>query len=125
MKRIPPCKIITALIADGWQSPDTYDKHFAPLPQSAGVYILLAIQLSPLEADYMKTKIAYIGMSTNLEKRLSPRHQAMACIQEGKYFAKRMFKECGKSELRKLEAELIRRFDPLLNVMGNRRLCRG
>lgn len=106
-------KIRGALAADGWLSPDTYSKHFAPIISGAGVYLFL---LTDTEA-FDRAIVAYVGMSVRLSQRLSA-HPVLRELQTPGYWTQRMFKPVPRGLVRETERQYIASFDPPWNVQG-------
>jgi hypothetical protein len=107
-----------ALYDEGWRSPDTYDPEFSELPEAPAVYLVAAIQLWPGVNGPPHFEVAYVGMSENVSQRLDRSHAAMTRIEEEGLWPKRFFKMCEKSELRRVERQLIRFYQPRLNIIG-------
>ena len=119
--RLEPFCIMTtqkALYDEGWRSPDTYDPEFSELPEAPAVYIVAAIQLWPGVHGPAHFEVAYVGMSENVSQRLDRNHAALTRIEEEGLWPKRFFKVCEKSELRGAESQLIRLYQPRLNIIG-------
>lgn len=105
-----------SLIRDGWRSPDTYSNHFAPVESVSGVYLFLLHE----REEYRKAFIAYVGMSKNLEQRLSS-HEVYRELEDLNLWIMRWFKELPCDELRKVERDCIGLFNPPWNIIGKRK----
>lgn len=104
------------LILDGWLSPDTYARHFAEIPSSPAVYLLMMAD----RATLTQAIVAYVGMSQNLAQRLSG-HPVINEIESDTRSVFRWFKPTKAKNLRSVEARYIHRFDPPWNVIGRPR----
>lgn len=104
------------LISDGWFSPDTYSNEFKPFINGSAVYLFLLHETE----FYDVAIVAYVGMSINLEQRMSG-HNIIPLIHQDGYWPMRWFKPTPESELRKVEADLIAEIDPPWNIQGRTR----
>jgi len=102
-----------SLISEGWVSPDTYSKFYAPIESIPAVYLFMVHGPD----GYDSALVAYVGMSTNLRQRMSG-HEIYAMIERPGYWTMRWFKEVKKENLRSTEGEYIARFDPPWNIAG-------
>lgn len=108
--------IIVSLIRDGWNTPDTYSKHFSEIPKASGVYLLLNVDLE----DGKRDRIMYVGMSVRLSTRLSG-HEIQKLISDHLSWAahvQRWFKLFPARDLRKTERHFIRLHRPPYNIIG-------
>ena len=106
--------ITPRLIAEGWKSPDTYDLHFASAGNIPAVYLFLLTDAETFD----EVRVGYVGMSTQLRTRWA-NHEILSSIRADKRFwVKRWFLPTIADDLRRVEAEYIRHFDPPWNIVG-------
>ena len=101
---------------NGWFTPDTYNNYFKPLTDSSVVYLFL-LHKTP---DYKNVLVAYVGMSINLEQRMSG-HNILKQLDVHGYWAQRWFKPTPNIELRDTESKLISEMSPPWNIQGRKR----
>jgi hypothetical protein len=101
---------------DGWKTPNTYCKHFAPLPEGPGVYLLTVVDMEAYEHGF----VAYVGMSTNVRKRIDG-HNILPLLNVPGYHPMPWFKRVKADDLRAVEARYIRLFNPPWNISGKQR----
>lgn len=97
-----------------WLSPNSYS-NYASLPDKPGVYLLVAVDIGMPLLGYM---VLYVGMSDNLKYRLSNHPIIRHC--RDKYKIVNIYFKRSRSNLRKLEKELILKFHPLYNKQHNK-----
>ena len=104
------------LTADGWRTPNTYGNDFAEPECAPGVYLFL------MGRDFLfhDGLVAYVGMSRNLAQRLS-NHPTKAEIDSAAAWVATWFKPTPASNLRCIERQYIRQFDPPWNIIGRKR----
>lgn len=90
-----------------WNTPDTYDLIFKPIPPEPGIYLLVANTFVPF-----KREIIYIGSSKNLLKRHSS-HEKIKKYRSSYEYLQFYFKTC--IDYKKQEIDLIRKVKPKLN----------
>jgi hypothetical protein len=105
-----------ALVADGWRTPDTYTECFESISDFSAVYMLLLVETE----FFRKSMVAYVGMSTQLSRRLSG-HPILRELSQTEHWPMRWFKPVPRSDLREVEAHYIRTLDPPWNLSGRRR----
>lgn len=105
-----------ALAADGWVSPDTYDRYFEPVAEIPAVYLFLLTK----EETFREALVAYVGMSEQLSVRLSG-HPVLREIARPGFWPQRWFKPTPQADLRRVESKYITTFDPPWNVQGRTR----
>jgi len=104
------------LARDGWVTPDTYDNCFNPVIDGPSVYLFL---LYP-RWDFGSALVAYVGMSTQLSKRLEG-HPILTELNKLDCWYMRWFKPTSKHTLRVIERKYIHKFDPPWNIIGRKR----
>jgi excinuclease UvrABC nuclease subunit len=113
------------LLENGWRSPDVYyDDECDAIPDSPGVY---AVTLQWYEERKPRFEIAYIGMSMRLKTRVTYRHEACVALDDecdGPKYVLRFFRRADASDVRQLELDLIRGFQPRLNIIGTKTALR-
>lgn len=109
-------KIRKDLISDGWFTPDTYDKCFRPISEIPAVYLFMLRDTD----TFLRGLVAYVGMSTRLQHRLSS-HNILPMLEIPGYWAMRWFKPVSASNLRKAEQSYITKFEPPWNIAGRKR----
>ena len=102
--------------ADGWRTPDTYSAHYEPLTDEAAVYLFRAFD----QVWFDRAFIAYVGMATNLQNRLSG-HEVLSKVRRAGFYVQRWFKPVPTAELRSTERKIIEKYDPPWNLIGRRR----
>jgi hypothetical protein len=100
------------VLGDGWRTPNTYCHKFDVLGDFSAVYALVVYDE---EYNY---KIAYIGMSTRIARRFFNHHALDVIQKSGAHYVQTWFKRVPKDQLRDQERELIRKYDPPLNLIG-------
>lgn len=108
-----------------WLTTDYYGP-ISEVPNESGVYALVISTFVP-KLKKFKHKVAYIGMSLNLSRRLG-QHEVIGEINEflsrtgksGRSFLRAYF-QVHATNLRKIERDLIRAFNPPYNTVGKRR----
>lgn len=108
------------LVEDGWRTPNTYCNLFAPITDISAVYLFLMID----NKDFNRGLVAYVGMSQNLQQRLSG-HQILSEIMETGHWVMKWFKPTEPDDLRDVEAKYIIHFDPPWNIAGKQRGVAG
>ena len=98
---------------DGWKTPNTYCKFFAPIPKGPGVYVLTVVETETFQRGFA----AYVGMSNNLMLRLQ-NHNIIPLLERPGIHVMRWFKKVRPASLRETEASYIHRFDPPWNIAG-------
>ena len=107
------------LIKDGWKSPNTYGGEFGVVPCSAGVYLFTITDMSYSKPMKWGGLVAYVGMSKNLSKRVSA-HPTKRKIDKLDLSLKVWFLPACADQIRDLERDLIRRFNPPWNLIGKK-----
>jgi len=110
-------KMMSALDADGWLSPDTYGNDFATAGDFPAVYLFMQVDFDLFESRDYAREIVYVGMSTSLERRWAT-HQTLRKIKAEGLWVRRMFKPTPKELLRVEERRYIQQFRPRWNVIG-------
>ena len=105
-----------SLVADGWRTPDTYGNEFAPVPNSAGVYLFLHYS----DELFHCAKVAYVGMSIDVDRRWAG-HEILRSLSKHGRWTQRWFKPARASDLRHVEASYIVKFNPPWNIIGRQR----
>ena len=108
--------VSASLVEDGWKSPDTYRNCFHPVCEDAAIYLFLLHN----RETYSEAVVAYVGMSTNLGQRLSS-HNILPLLHETGHWPMRWFKRASETDLRDMERDYIKRFDPPWNIIGRTR----
>lgn len=113
------------LLSDGWVSPDTYAEYFSPITSGPAVYLFLIYPNHTFE----RALIGYVGMSKCLAQRLNG-HEVYRKISDHGFWPSRWFIPTPAHDLRKVESEMIFRFDPPYNTIGRpigleRMVCNG
>jgi len=106
-------RIRDELLSGGWVSPDTYANHFSPIILGPAVYLFLIYP----DRIFDRALIGYVGMSKCLSQRLNG-HEVYRKISDHGFWPCRWFMPTSAPDLRKVEADLIARFDPLYNTIG-------
>lgn len=110
-------EICDSLKGDGWSTSDTYGNSWRPLPDGPGIYvILLHTRIKPFDAI-----VAYVGMSTCLENRLSRPHEVKDTLWSDDHWPMVWWKSCENVSARDCERHYIHTFDPPYNLIGRRR----
>lgn len=107
-------QIKAELVGDGWRTPDTYDTHFNGEIDCSAVYLFL---LFDIEKFFQTAFIAYVGMSSHLRHRWYG-HNILPELEQPGVYAQRWFKPTPESDLRLVESQYIKRFDPPWNIAG-------
>lgn len=115
-------KLKSALVADGWVTPNTYDRAYVPCPEGPGVYLLLAVDRNFYDNGF----VAYVGMSMILTRRIGDscgdrRHSVIREIDSLNLWPQRWIKETEADQLRATERFYIEKFDPPFNIIGRRK----
>jgi hypothetical protein len=99
---------------EGWLTPNSYSNNFASLPKRPGIYVLVRATWYPT----ISHRVLYVGMSTNIAKRLDGHEiKAMCDKEDGKNdYVQVYFKTCPPEALRARERRLIKRFNPPFNL---------
>lgn len=111
LKRLQSC-----LFEDGWRTPNTYGNDFAMPEREPGVYLFLMGR----DLWFHDGLVAYVGMSRNLVQRLSA-HPTRAEIDSAAAWVSTWFKTVPVCDLRNVERQYIRQFDPPWNIIGRKR----
>lgn len=106
----------SSLISDGWRSPDVYSNLFEAVPDSSGVYLILAVN----RFFYDNGFIAYVGMATRLIRRITTNHEMMRVVEQEGLWPQRWFRLEKPKLLRQRERHYIETYDPPFNVVGRR-----
>jgi excinuclease UvrABC nuclease subunit len=69
------------IVLSDWNTPNTYDINFAPLPQASGVYLLVLRKITFIKGWRIRHEIVYVGSSINIANRLRF-HQILNRIQK-------------------------------------------
>lgn len=109
-------RLQASLIEDGWRTPNTYGNDFAEPHPGPGVYLFLMGR----DLWFQDGLVAYVGMSRNLVQRLSA-HPTRAEIDKAAAWVSTWFKAAPASDLRGVELQYIRQFDPPWNIIGKKR----
>lgn len=107
--------LVDKLASDGWRTPDTWDGwYFSPIPDSPGIYLLMVSHLNALRQP---RRVAYVGKSINLFRRLSG-HTVIREIrrQDQDLYIQKWFLSLPVDEIGQAEIEAIRQFDPPMNL---------
>jgi hypothetical protein len=110
------------LFGDGWRTPNSYGCEFAEAKNWPAVYLFLmhAKEKDTNFPDFDKAIVAYVGMSRRLKMRWK-NHSVLNELDATDHYIQRWFFRVDKNDLREIEAELIRRFDPPWNIQGRPR----
>jgi hypothetical protein len=101
---------------EGWRSPNAYCAAFDCLDDFPSVYLFSAID--PM--GFKRGVVGYVGMSKRLATRISG-HPIRPLIEKTGLYVQTWFKPCPIDQLREVERELIKRFDPPWNIAGRNR----
>jgi hypothetical protein len=104
------------LQSDDWFSPDTYCNFFKEVTEGPAVYLFLLHKTE----TYTDALIAYVGMSTCLDQRLAS-HNILPDLHKPGFWPMRWFKPIAEQNLRGVERDYIRKFDPPWNIVGRKR----
>jgi hypothetical protein len=102
--------------ADGWLTPNTYGREFAPITNISAVYLF---NLLDIEDDW-KSDVVYVGMSTKLLQRVTG-HPVLAEIAKANLYVQKWFKPTPRENLRDVERLYIQKFNPPWNIVGKAR----
>lgn len=105
-----------SIVKNGWRTPDTYTNLFTEIPPIPGVYILTKLICDRSEEDFSESP-AYIGMSTNLLRRLE-NHPIKQLFD---FSSRRFFLPWPKEDIRNEERRLIGLYNPPFNIIGKMR----
>ncbi len=108
--------IRTALVNDGWQSPDTYCKFYRSIIEGSAIYLFMIYD----NKTFNDALVAYVGMSADLKQRLSG-HEVLQELNVPDYWTMTWFKPTSLGRLRVTELTYIRRFNPPWNIIGRQR----
>lgn len=100
-------------VSTEWKTPDTYDRNFAELPSSQGIYLLVECNVDP---ENFYHRVLYVGSSSNLKNRLSRRHEKLELARNLFPYVQRYFAEV-TGDVLKTEIQFIKRFNPPLNIV--------
>lgn len=114
---LDPQIICRELYDDGWRTPDTYvSDQFAEITCCSAVYALIAYPPNIFD----RALIAYIGMSTDLVRRLQG-HETLEELRSDGAYISRWWKPIPVCDLRETERRYIHKYDPPWNIIGRRR----
>lgn len=105
------------LARDGWQTENTYCNHFGEPPPNPGVYLFLHVDLDLL-AKPRPQRVLYVGMSKNIRNRVSG-HEVLREVRD--LYVQKWHKSVPANELRKIEKQLIQKFNPPFNIIHRKR----
>jgi excinuclease UvrABC nuclease subunit len=103
--------VFSDCVFNGWNTPNTYNKEYKPLPNASGVYLLVLREFLFKKHEigmYMKQKILYVGSSQNLSNRCENHPVKEKILKDNKLLSgvsvACYFKECDnyKEEERRL-----------------------
>ena len=110
----------------GWRTPHSYSNDFAPLPNSACVYVFLrphSVKSKNTPSGYaIVHELLYVGMSTNLAQRMAA-HDLKRSFDRQRDYVQVWFKRCPKDQLRTRERRLIQKLNPPYNLQHRVRGC--
>lgn len=107
------------LAAEGWKTPNSYGGDFAVVPETSGVYLFALVDVGVSVSDHATGLVGYVGMSKNLLKRVSA-HPTKRKIEKLGVYIRVYFLTAPADEIRDLERDLIRRFNPAWNLIGKK-----
>lgn len=103
-----------SLFKNGFRTPDTYvSRYFKPLIRGPTIYCFLNTNVDRLSDKIGEQKVLYFGQSTNLINRIR-NHETGRKISD--YFAV-WFLPVRADELREIEKEYIKRYNPPWNII--------
>ena len=105
-----------SLVSDGWLTPNTYGNEFAHIENISAVYLFMLSRAF----DFDEALVAYVGMSTKLQQRISS-HNILPLIDKPGFWVTRWFKPVPRADLRPTEARYIAQFNPPWNTIGRPR----
>ncbi len=85
------------IILSKWETPNTYDTNYSSLPEEPGVYLLVLRKLIIGNKLKFRHKIAYVGSSCNLSKRLEKHpmvNKILDDLNDNSYSIACYFKRC-------------------------------
>lgn len=95
--------------AKEWKTPRSYTD-YCEVPNKSGVYAFVNVEVSPA----ITHEVLYIGMSNNLAFRTS-KHEVLSLIN-AKYGDVFVYFQEHPTNLRQIERDLIRRYNPRYNL---------
>ena len=98
-----------------WLTPDTYWSNYAQLPETSGIYMFCQVNINGKERTF---KPLYVGMSQNIAKRCRG-HEIKRLLPDDE-FIRTYYREANEN-LRAIEREYIRAFNPPFNIIGRPR----
>lgn len=101
------------LEGSGWLTPQTYCNCFDSPGEFSAVYVFLLVD--PLE--FKSALPAYVGMSKNLLQRWSG-HPILRSLSDSDLWVQRWFLKVQEENLRSVEGQYIRKFNPPWNISG-------
>lgn len=110
---------VSDILGAGWKTPDTYCNDFAVIGDFSAVYAIVLFDDDWLFKSGLRFKIAYIGMSKRLSRRFA-NHHALRMVKETERYYQTWFKHVHPDALRVEERNLIRKYDPPLNLIGKK-----
>lgn len=110
-------QLFAQLKKDGWKSPQTYCSAFSEVGQFAAIYALTVVSRPYFE----QAIIAYVGMSCCLSRRLQGHPIKSAISRATDDHLMVWFKPTPKPDLREVEAQYIKAFNPPWNIAGRSR----
>ena len=107
-------------VSNGWRTPDTYvSDEFECIPDASGIYILVATNFDRFSCP-IPERVAYVGQATRLVFRLRG-HPVCRSLCGPRCHVSRWFKCFPLNQLRDVERQYIRLFDPPYNLQGRKR----
>jgi len=102
------------LVDAGWRTPDCYSRDYETIPDSPGIYLLLAS--ADVTADEAPV-VAYVGKSMCLSRRLNGHPVANEIYRQAPdSYVQRWFLKLPADEIASAEVNSIRLYDPPLNL---------
>lgn len=104
-----------AMGADGWRTPNTYGRDYGQITNIPAVYLF-----NIMDMDGWAHMVAYVGMSTNLQQRITG-HPILSEITVPGRYVQTWFKPTPRDQLRQVERSYIQQFNPPWNIVGKKR----
>jgi excinuclease UvrABC nuclease subunit len=94
-----------------WQTPNTYDRHFANPPDKSGIYLIVLPRVNEIikKMDY---EILYVGSAKSLKVRYAG-HEVKRMLTEFYGYVQFYFKL--ETNYREVEKQLIKQIQPKYN----------
>ncbi len=97
-----------------WFTPNSYDKDFRPVPDSPGVYVIIAYVSRGM--IYKKVGIVYVGSAINLRVRYE-KHEVLRHCKVIYDYVQFHFRE--EINFREVEKKMIQLIRPKFNIQYN------